>query len=76
MCEAYARRGRIPADALARIRQKSRVDIGRILEIQTRVKHEMIALLTSLEEERRRHKGPSRKSSALTSETERTKARG
>ena len=51
VCEAYARRGRIPADALARIRQKSRVDIRRILEIQDRVKHEMIALLTSLEEQ-------------------------
>src|SRR5256885_6096796 len=31
--------------------QKSRVDIRRILEIQDRVKHEMIALLTSLEEQ-------------------------
>src|SRR6058998_3514038 len=51
VCEAYARRGRIPSDALACIRQKSRVDVGRILEIQDRVKHEMIALLTSLEEQ-------------------------
>src|SRR2546423_2708922 len=51
VCEAYARRGRIPPDALGRIRQKARVDIGRILAIQERVKHEMIALLTSLEEQ-------------------------
>jgi adenylosuccinate lyase len=51
VCEAYARRGRIPADAMARIRAKSRVDIARILAIQERVKHEMIALLTSLEEQ-------------------------
>ncbi len=51
VCEAYARRGRIPADAMARIRQKARVDAGRILAIQERVKHEMIALLTSLEEQ-------------------------
>src|SRR5258705_13622545 len=36
---------------MARIRQKARVDIGRILAIQERVKHEMIALLTSLEEQ-------------------------
>src|SRR3989338_8189735 len=50
-CEAYARRGRIPAAAMARIRQTARVDIGRILAIQERVKHEMIALLTSLEEQ-------------------------
>jgi adenylosuccinate lyase len=51
VCEAYAQRGRIPADAMARIREKARVDIGRILAIQERVKHEMIALLTSLEEQ-------------------------
>jgi adenylosuccinate lyase len=51
VCEAYARRGRIPHDAMARIRQTARVDIGRILAIQERVKHEMIALLTSLEEQ-------------------------
>src|SRR5437870_3985024 len=51
VCEAYARRGRIPPDGLVRIRQKARVDIERILAIQERVKHEMIALLTSLEEQ-------------------------
>ncbi len=51
VCDAYARRGRIPPDALTRVRQTSRVDIGRILEIGKRVKHEMIALLTSLEEQ-------------------------
>jgi adenylosuccinate lyase len=50
VCEAYARRGRIPADAMARIRA-TRVDIDRILEVQRRVKHEMIALLTTLEEQ-------------------------
>jgi len=50
VCEAYARRGRVPAEALARIRD-TRVDIERILAIQARVKHEMIALLTSLEEQ-------------------------
>jgi adenylosuccinate lyase len=51
VCEVYARRGRIPADAMARIREKSRVDVARILSIQERVKHEMISLLTSLEEQ-------------------------
>jgi adenylosuccinate lyase len=51
VCEAYVRRGRIPADAMARIGATARVDIDRILEIQRRVKHEMIALLTSLEEQ-------------------------
>ena len=51
VCEAFARRGRIPAEAMERIRSKARVDVSRILEIQRRVKHEMIALLTSLEEQ-------------------------
>jgi adenylosuccinate lyase len=50
VCEAYARRGRIPQQVMERIRG-TRVDVGRILEIQRRVKHEMIALLTSLEEQ-------------------------
>src|SRR5438034_9102262 len=36
---------------MARIRQTARVDVARILAIQERVKHEMIALLTSLEEQ-------------------------
>jgi adenylosuccinate lyase len=51
VCEAYARRGRIPSDALARIRTRAHVDLPRIQAIQARVKHEMIALLTSLEEQ-------------------------
>jgi adenylosuccinate lyase len=51
VCEAYARRGRIPPDALDRIRSRARVDVPRIQELQLRVKHEMIALLSSLEEQ-------------------------
>ena len=51
VCEAFSRRGRIPAEAMGRIRARARVDIGRILDIQQRVKHEMIALLTSIEEQ-------------------------
>ena len=50
VCEAYTRRGRIPPDAMVRIREKARVDTARILAIQERAKHEMIAFLTSLEE--------------------------
>ena len=50
VCEAYARRGRIPQDAMARIRAGARVDPDRLREILARVKHEMIALLTNLEE--------------------------
>jgi adenylosuccinate lyase len=50
VCEAYARRGRIPAAAMERIRAL-RVDVGRIRAVQQTVKHEMIALLTTLEEQ-------------------------
>src|SRR5207244_281985 len=53
VCDAYTRRGRIPPDAMARIRRPARVDIARILAIQERVNHEMIALLRSLERLRR-----------------------
>src|SRR5204862_3845079 len=51
VCEAYTRRGRIPAAAMGRIRGKARVDIARILAIQERVKHAMVALLTNLQEQ-------------------------
>src|SRR5437773_8199530 len=50
VCEAYARRGQMPAGVMTRIRAL-RVDVDRILAIQQKVKHEMIALLTSLEEQ-------------------------
>src|ERR1051325_8324798 len=50
VCEAYHRRGRIPADVMPRIRGL-KVDVARILAIQERVKHEMISLLTSIEEQ-------------------------
>ena len=50
VCEAYQRRGQIPADVMLRIRAL-KVDVARILAIQERVKHEMISLLTSVEEQ-------------------------
>jgi len=50
VCDAYARRGVIPADAVARIRQRARVDARRIEEIEARVRHDVIAFLTNLEE--------------------------
>src|SRR5712692_8464147 len=50
VCEAYHRRGRIPADVMPKIRAL-KVDVARILAIQERVKHEMISLLTSVEEQ-------------------------
>lgn len=51
VCDAWARRGRIPANALARIRSRARVDVPRIQALMGRLKHEMIAFLTSLEEQ-------------------------
>ena len=50
VCEAFARRGRIPADAMARIRDNAKFELPRIQAILAKVKHEMIALLTNLEE--------------------------
>jgi adenylosuccinate lyase len=49
VCEAWARRGVIPAEALVRIREHARVDAGRIAEIEARVHHDVIAFLTDLE---------------------------
>jgi len=48
--EAMVRQGRIPADALARVRKRAAFDIRRIDEIERRVKHDVIAFLTSVAE--------------------------
>jgi adenylosuccinate lyase len=50
VCEAHARHGVIPADAPARIRSRARVDPARIEAIEARVRHDVIAFLTCLEE--------------------------
>jgi len=50
VCDAYARRGVIPAEAVARIRSRAQVDPARIEAIETRVRHDVIAFLTNLEE--------------------------
>jgi adenylosuccinate lyase len=50
VCEVYAKRGVIPADALGRIRAKARVDAARIDEIEDKTRHDVIAFLTNLEE--------------------------
>ncbi len=50
VCEAYARRGHIPPDALARIKAAARVDAARIDALEARVRHDVIAFLTQLEE--------------------------
>lgn len=48
--EAMVRQGRIPADALERVRARARFDVARIEEIEKRVKHDVIAFLTSVAE--------------------------
>jgi adenylosuccinate lyase len=50
VCEVYAKRGVIPADALGRIKAGARVDAARIDEIEARTRHDVIAFLTNLEE--------------------------
>ena len=47
-CEAHAEMGRIPKDAVARIRAKANFDVERIDEIERTVKHDVIAFLTSV----------------------------
>src|SRR5262245_651759 len=49
VCDAYARRATIPAEAVARIRAKARVDPERIARVEARVRHDVIAFLTDLE---------------------------
>ena len=48
--EAMVRQGGIPADALARVRKKASFDVARINEIEKKVKHDVIAFLTSVAE--------------------------
>jgi adenylosuccinate lyase len=50
VCEVYAKRGIIPAEALGRIKAKARVSASRIDEIETTTRHDLIAFLTNLEE--------------------------
>jgi adenylosuccinate lyase len=48
--EAMAQKGWVPADALARVRKNAKFDIRRIDEIEKRVRHDVIAFLTSVAE--------------------------
>ena len=48
--EAMVRKGWIPKDALARVRKKASFDVARINEIEKKVKHDVIAFLTSVAE--------------------------
>ncbi|MEK7445056.1 MAG: adenylosuccinate lyase, partial [candidate division NC10 bacterium] len=50
VCEAYGRRGLIPAEALGRIKARATVTPQRIDEIEATTHHDIIAFLTNLEE--------------------------
>jgi len=49
-CEAWARLGEIPRKSLNTIKRRARFDIERIEKIEQRVKHDVIAFLTSVAE--------------------------
>ncbi|MBI5574782.1 MAG: adenylosuccinate lyase [Deltaproteobacteria bacterium] len=48
--EAMAEKGWIPSDALSRVRKRAKFDVARIDEIEKKVKHDVIAFLTSVAE--------------------------
>lgn len=50
VCEAWAKLGQVPAEAVAVIREKADIDVDRILAIEEVTRHDVIAFLTSLEE--------------------------
>lgn len=50
VCEAWAKLGRIPSEAVAEIRARASIDAARIDEIEQTTRHDVIAFLTSLEE--------------------------
>ncbi len=49
-CEAMAEEGVIPKKAVKNIKKKARFDVARILEIEEKTKHDVIAFLTNVEE--------------------------
>jgi adenylosuccinate lyase len=49
-CEAWASLGKIPKDALAKIKRKASFDVARINEIEKETAHDLIAFLTSVAE--------------------------
>jgi adenylosuccinate lyase len=51
VCDAYARAGTVPREAVARIRARARVDARRVAELEAEVRHDVIAFLTALEAE-------------------------
>lgn len=48
---AWVKEGRVPADALESVRQKAQINVERIQEIEEKTRHDVIAFITSLEEQ-------------------------
>jgi adenylosuccinate lyase len=48
--EALSKKGKVPAHAIKTIREKARINVDRILEIEQTVKHDVISFLTQMEE--------------------------
>jgi adenylosuccinate lyase len=49
-CQANADLGRVPAEAMAQIRERAAFSVPRILEIEAEVRHDVIAFLTNVNE--------------------------
>ena len=50
VCEAWAHYGEIPADSLSNIKEKADFDVKRITELETTLKHDVLAFLTCVSE--------------------------
>lgn len=50
VCEAWHKLGRIPTEDMDTIREKADFELDRILEIEEKTKHDVIAFLTAVEE--------------------------
>lgn len=49
-CEAWAKLGRVPSEALENIKERAKFDVERINELEKVVKHDVIAFLTTVSE--------------------------
>lgn len=50
MCEAWAHYGEIPADSVSNIKEKAAFDVKRVAELETELKHDILAFLTCVSE--------------------------
>jgi len=51
VCDAWAELNEIPKDVAKRIKQKSKIDLGRIKELEAVTKHEVVAFVNSIIEQ-------------------------